>query len=163
MGAEEFRVTLRSRCSVAEADRRLLSLPGMERDERPNQVSACGKLIYVSVPLVAEAEVWRHELGSQTILGFAVCHPASSDSLFCELLVTASEVVDAQSISIAEDLPRGAPGDFSPEDVAGVRLALVECVARKREWWVADFGAEEAVVLPAEAIRRFILREPVAP
>lgn len=163
MGAEDFRVTLRSPLSVDEADRRLLSLHGMVRDARPHQVPACGKLIYNSPTLVAEAEVWPRELSSNAILGFAICHPASSVLIFSRLVVEAAEAVEAQCVSIAEDLPQDVLGDFSRDNAEGLRDALIRVAARKRAWWVADFGEAEAVVFPDEAIRQFILGETLTP
>jgi hypothetical protein len=163
MGAEDFRVTLRSPLSVKEADRRLLSLREVIRDRRPHQVSPCGKLIYESPTLVAEAEVWPSKLGSNSILGFAVCHPESSVPIFSCFVIEAAKTVEARLISISEDLPRSALGDFSPNNTEGLRDALIRAATQKRAWWVADFGEAEAVILPDEAIRKFVLGETLPP
>lgn len=139
MGCEDFQVMLKSRIvkKVSEV-RQFLA-------KHPN-IAMLGDLTYEysDGEHVVEFELRASEKLELSIR-FALCNPASVDSVFIALV---EEISDRFDLNVqVMDVVRG---DEGVQQIGG-------CISFKRELWQKDFGLETAALGCDEALERYVL------
>lgn len=159
MGCEDFVVRLSSSSTPTAVTSAVLAIPQVQPDTTFPSLPGESHLRWEDRAHIIEIEVAGTGARTTVSLRFAVCHPASIDGVFADLVVHLAAMLKAD-VLIAEDVEADDPGlgwSFSPSQSSDLRRALVQCIPKKRLLWQAEFGNAEARVSCREAINRFVI------
>lgn len=157
MGCEDFRVTLRSSMELGAAHRHLLADARIVSDPEGGPLPQGCYLAYDDGEHLIELELYCVEPRIELSVRFALCNPDSVDNAFIDLVMLLAERLDAE-VSVMENISPGVRGDFSPSELGPFSEIVKPMIAKKRAYWIADFGTERAPISCNEALRRFVMR-----
>jgi len=160
MGVEDFQVSITyngKSNEFNELNQYLKSYQNIIADYKTKQISNEHYYIFNDGKYIIEFEVSLREMNLIKIsCRFAVCHPASIDSLFEKLIMAIAKKLKAK-IEILDETPNGDPYQFFYPNYDNFKKILRKAIEIKRNYWIQDFGPKTLSLKTSDALKKYLL------
>src|ERR1051326_4863514 len=154
MGFESFRVELSGgRASFCEVDVSIRELPHMQSD--PDSIATPGSIYYVMRDGRHVMELELRDSPIRLSCRFTLCHPASVDSTFLNLIRQLMTGL-GMAVRICDDVRPEHTRLFSPNEFHEFSTAIGSYIAARRSQWALAFGDKPLAASTSEVHRQII-------
>ncbi len=155
MGFESFRVDLRGgQAKCRDADEAVRHLPHAHPD--PESISTKGSTYYLIEDGEHVIEVEVMDVPVKVSCRFTLCHPASVDLVFLDLLRRLMSCLEMDAM-ICDDTHPANSRSFSLAEFPDFMAITRRYIATRRAEWIAEFGNESLAATTNEVYERVIL------